>query len=110
MIALGAGVLGAYLSVSTCLRRGRPETRGETPLILRFLSAAEILETDLWQQYNELGGIQDARSRRQRQRAVHQALTVLDSDMAQYVHDNTDDEITHFKFLNAYLKSRGASR
>src|SRR5713101_7925374 len=27
--------------------------------ILRFLSALEILETDLWQQYNELGGIQD---------------------------------------------------
>ena len=27
--------------------------------ILRFLAAAEILETDLWQQYNELGGIQD---------------------------------------------------
>ena len=28
--------------------------------------------------------------------------------MAQYIHDNTDDEITHFTFLNAYLKSRGA--
>src|SRR5438552_19204271 len=28
--------------------------------ILRFLSAAEILETDLWQQYNELGGIPDS--------------------------------------------------
>src|SRR5262245_66430820 len=27
--------------------------------ILRFLAALEILETDLWQQYNELGGIQD---------------------------------------------------
>ena len=27
--------------------------------ILRFLAAAEILETDLWQQYNELCGIQD---------------------------------------------------
>ena len=28
--------------------------------------------------------------------------------MAQYVHDNTDDEFTHFTFINAYLKSRGA--
>jgi hypothetical protein len=29
--------------------------------------------------------------------------------MAQYIHDNTDDEITHFTFLNAYLASKGAS-
>ena len=28
--------------------------------------------------------------------------------MAQYVHDNTEDEFTHFTFINAYLKSRGA--
>jgi hypothetical protein len=28
--------------------------------ILRFLAAAETLETDAWQQYNELGGIQDS--------------------------------------------------
>ena len=27
--------------------------------------------------------------------------------MAQYIHDNTDDEFTHFTFLNAYLESRG---
>src|SRR5262249_53335003 len=33
-------------------------TRGDAA-ILRFLAAAEILETDLWQQYNELAGIQD---------------------------------------------------
>jgi hypothetical protein len=34
---------------------------------------------------------------------------MLDSDMAQYIHDNTDDEITHHKFLNAYLVSKGAA-
>jgi hypothetical protein len=28
---------------------------------------------------------------------------VLDADMAQYIHDNTDDEFTHQNFLNAYL-------
>jgi hypothetical protein len=33
---------------------------------------------------------------------------MLDADMAQYVHDNTDDEFTHQNFLNAYLESRGA--
>jgi hypothetical protein len=77
--------------------------------ILRFLAAAEILETDLWQQYNELGGIQDSEvpggsgSKR-----YIEALEVLDSDMSQYIHDNTEDEFTHFTFLNAYLESRGA--
>jgi hypothetical protein len=33
---------------------------------------------------------------------------VLDSDMDQYIHDNTDDEFTHFEFINAYLASKGA--
>src|ERR1700687_1680185 len=28
--------------------------------------------------------------------------------MPQYIADNTDDEISHRDFLNAYLKSRGA--
>jgi hypothetical protein len=77
--------------------------------ILRFLAAAEILETDLWQQYNELGGIQDSEvpggsgSKR-----YTEALEVLDGDMPQYIHDNTEDEFTHFTFLNAYLESRDA--
>ena len=36
------------------------------------------------------------------------ALKVLDADMDQYIHDNTDDEISHFTFTNAYLASKGA--
>ncbi len=36
------------------------------------------------------------------------ALAKLDADMAQSVPDNTDDEFTHQKFLNAYLASKGA--
>src|SRR5690348_5010267 len=77
--------------------------------ILRFLSAAEILETDLWQQYNELCGIQDREvPGGSGNKEFTKALTVLDSDMAQYVHDNTEDEFTHFTFINAYLRSRGA--
>ena len=39
--------------------------------------------------------------------AYTEALAVLDEDMDQYIHDNTDDEITHFTFLNAYLASHG---
>ena len=36
------------------------------------------------------------------------ALKILDGDMDQYIHDNTDDEISHFQFINAYLVSKGA--
>jgi len=76
--------------------------------ILRFLAALETLETDLWQQYNELCGIQDSEvPGGSGNPAFTAAVEVLDSDMAQYVHDNTDDEFTHFTFLNAYLQANG---
>jgi hypothetical protein len=77
--------------------------------ILRFLSAAEILETDLWQQYNELCGIQDsAVPGGSGNPTFTKIMATFDDDMGQYVHDNTHDEMTHFTFLNGYLKSRGA--
>jgi len=83
-------------------------TRGDAAL-LRFAAAAEILETDFWVQYNELGGVQDSEvPGGSGNPAYTAALAVLDSDMAQYVHDNTDDEFTHQNFLNAYLASKGA--
>jgi Ferritin-like domain len=76
--------------------------------ILRFLAALETLETDAWQQYNELGGIQDNEVPGGSGNPDYtEALSVLDEDMAQYIHDNTDDEFTHFTFLNAYLKAHG---
>jgi hypothetical protein len=85
-------------------------TRGDAAL-LRFAAAAEILETDLWVQYNELGGIQDKEEPSGSGNAAYTAaLSVLDSDMAQYIHDNTDDEFTHQNFLNAYLASKGADK
>src|SRR5438034_583615 len=72
--------------------------------ILRFLAAAEIIEADLWQQYNELGGIQDREVPGGTGNTPYtEALSNLDEDMAQYIHDKTDDEITHFTFINAYL-------
>jgi hypothetical protein len=77
--------------------------------ILRFLSALEILEADLWQQYNELGGIQDNEVPGGTGNTPYtNALQVLDPDMSQYIHDNTEDEFSHFGFINAYLKSKGA--
>jgi hypothetical protein len=77
--------------------------------ILRFLSAAEILETDFWQQYNELGGVLDSEVPGGSGSAPYtKALNTLDADMSQYIHDNTEDEFTHFTFINAYLVSKGA--
>ena len=83
-------------------------TRGDID-ILRFLAAAKIIETDLWQQYNELGGIQDSEVPGGSGNPQYtKALKKLDGDMDQYIHDNTEDELTHFTFINAYLVSKGA--
>jgi hypothetical protein len=105
--AAGAGVLGGgLLAAAPAVASGRL-TPGDAA-ILRFLSAAEILETDLWQQYNELGGIQDREvPGGHGNPAYTEALATLDEDMAQYIHDNTEDEHTHFAFLNAYLRAHG---
>ena len=83
-------------------------SRGDAAM-LRFAAAAEIIETDFWVQYNELGGVQDSEvPGGTGNPAYTAAVAVLDSDMAQYIHDNTDDEFTHQNFLNAYLASKGA--
>jgi Ferritin-like domain len=108
---LGAGILGT--TSSALAERGPEEHSGRlTPgdaAMLRFAAAAEILETDFWVQYNELGGIQDSEVPGGSGNPLYTAaLEVLDSDMAQYIHDNTDDEFTHQNFLNAYLASKRA--
>jgi hypothetical protein len=77
--------------------------------MLRFAAAAEILETDFWVQYNELAGVQDDEVPGGSGNGPYAAaLAGFDDDMAQYIHDNTDDEFTHQNFLNAYLESKGA--
>jgi hypothetical protein len=103
---VGAGLLGGRLPAFAAGVGGRL-TRGDAA-ILRFLAAAEIIEADLWQQYNELGGIQDAEvPGGSGNPAYTDALSQLDEDMAQYIHDNTEDEVSHFTFINAYLMSKG---
>ena len=103
--SLGAG--GVLLEPSEALASGGL-TKGDAA-ILRFLAAAEIIETDIWQQYNELAGIQDSEVPGGSGNPDYtDAVTILDSDMAQYIHDNTDDEISHAAFLNAYLQAHGA--
>jgi len=109
--AIGAGVFSAgslYTNFAHAQAASPTVTKGDVA-ILRFLAAIEILETDLWQQYNELGGIQDSEVPGGSGSAAYTAaLQVLDGDMDQYIHDNTEDEISHFTFLNAYLVSKGA--
>jgi len=107
-LGMGAALLGPGATlISTALRaQGKDEghgnhlERGDAD-ILRFLAAAEIIETDLWQQYTELGGADATPS------GYLSALEILDGDQPQYISDNTDDEQSHVDFLNAYLHSKG---
>jgi Ferritin-like domain len=107
-LAVGAGTIGAGLLANASTARASGGLTAGDKAILRFLAAAELIEADLWQQYNELGGIQDPEvPGGTGNPAYTAALAVLDEDMDQYIHDNTDDEITHAAFLNAYLASKG---
>ena len=88
------GIAGAALSASVVLgsesrAQGAHRSTGKLPkgdaALLRFAAAAELIEADLWQQYNELGGVQGGNP------AYIAALSNLDGDMPQYIADNTDD-------------------
>ena len=108
-LAVGAGTIGAGLLANAPTARASGGLTAGDEAILRLLAAAELIEADLWQQYNELGGIQDPEvPGGTGSPAYTAAIQVLDEDMDQYIHDNTDDEITHAAFLNAYLASKGA--
>jgi hypothetical protein len=125
----GMGVAGAALSAGSLLPEilnaqagGAPITKGDAA-ILRFLAAAEIIETDLWLQYQEFGGVQDDEVSKLASQFIPgypatptggnslymQDLIPLDSDMAQYIHDNTEDELTHEVWINNYLVAHGAA-
>jgi hypothetical protein len=106
---MGTSLVGGLSAFGQDEDRDGAITRGDIA-ILRFLNALEQIEADLWIQYNELGGIQDNEvpGGGTGNPLYTAALTILDGDMAQYVHDNTDDEISHAEFLKAYLESKGA--
>jgi len=105
----GLGIAGATLSAGALLgTEGNAQANRSTgklskgdAALLRFAAAVELIEADLWQQYNELGGVQGGNP------AYMAALSNLDGDMPQYIADNTDDELSHAAFLNAYLISKG---
>jgi len=109
-LAVGAGTIGAGLLTSIRTAEARSGLTPGDAALLRFAAAAEILEADFWIQYNELGGVQDDEvPGGTGNEGYTEAIEVLDEDMPIYIHDNTDDEITHHSFLNAYLASKGAA-
>ena len=108
MVAAGTTTAAGLLLNGSVFAAG-PPTKGDIA-ILRFLNALEQIEADLWLQYSELGGVQDNEvSGVNGGNPLYMgALQILDGDMSQYIHDNTDDEISHAAFLKAYLESQGA--
>src|SRR3984957_15805405 len=106
---IGAGRVGGGLPAFGQGDNDGDVTKGDIA-ILKFLNALEQIEADLWIQYSELGGTQDneVSGVNGGNPLYTAALTILDGDMAQYIHDNTDDEISHAAFLKAYLESKGA--
>lgn len=101
--AAGAALLSHGLSAfGQVASSGGSLTKGDIA-ILQFLAAAELIESDLWVQYAELGGVTDGT-----QNNYQQALQYLDGDGSQYISSNTLDEISHADFLNGYLVSKGA--
>jgi hypothetical protein len=125
----GLGIAGAALSAAPLLRVGAQAKEKDSSIskgdaaILRFVAAAEIIESDIWLQYNELSGIQDGEVSLLASKLIpgypSQAtggntdytndVKQLDSDMDQYISDNTEDELSHEVFLNAYLAAKGAA-
>jgi hypothetical protein len=114
-VAAGAATVGAGLLTGKSFAfqqeeddDGAPITKGDLA-ILKFLQALEQVEEDLWRQYAELGGTVDAEftGLTTPNGPYTQSLLLLDGDMPQYIHDNTDDEISHARFLGNYLNSKG---
>src|SRR5580658_3344489 len=105
---VGAGLVG---SLKPAFAESSSLPKGDVA-ILRFLAAAEIIESDLWTQYAELGGLTSGVplevDPNQPLNAYQAALENLDGDATQYITSNTLDEISHATFLNGYLESKGA--
>jgi hypothetical protein len=99
LLVPGAALLGG--SSKALAANGRQRLNPGDVAILQLLTAAELIEADLWQQYKELGGVDSPES------GYRAGLEILDEDQPQYISDNTDDELSHAAFLNAYLRSKG---
>src|ERR1700734_3453415 len=114
LLAGGAAAVGAGLLANKSSAQERGRLNPGDVAILRFLAAAEVTESDLWIQYADLGGIGNNQPIEVNPNPnpplnnYQLALSNLDSDGPQYITSNTNDEISHAAFINAYLESRGA--
>jgi hypothetical protein len=114
LLAGGAATVGVGLLSKTSSAQERGRLNPGDAAILRFLAAAELIESDLWTQYAELGGIGNDQpieinpNPNPPLNNYQLALSNLDPDGPQYITSNTLDEVSHATFLNAYLESRGA--
>jgi hypothetical protein len=113
LLAGGAAAVGAGLLANGTPARAQERGRlnAGDAAILRFLAAAELIESDLWIQYAELGGIGNnppVEVAPSTLNPYQTALSNLDTDGPQYITSNTLDEVSHANFINAYLESRGA--
>jgi hypothetical protein len=112
LLAGGAAAVGAGLLANEASAQERGRLNPGDAAILRFLAAAELIESDLWTQYAELGGIGNNPpievDPNQTLTPYQSAMSNLDTDGPQYIMSNTNDEISHATFINAYLESRGA--
>ena len=122
----GLGMTGAALSAGALLpTKGMAQTTSSSGrlspgdvALLQFALWAELVESDLWTQYAELGGVGPSGGGEAQKDEEFQgfiggnpaytlALQNLDGDMPQYITDNTDDELSHAAFLAAFLRSKG---
>jgi hypothetical protein len=108
---VGAGILSRGVSAFAETASSQSLSAGDVA-ILQFLAAAELIESDLWTQYAELGGIGDLPpievDPTEKLNPYQVALSNLDPDGPQYIASNTLDEVSHATFLNVYLQSKGA--
>jgi len=115
----GMGIAGAALTGGSLLAAASEASQTKSIItsgdvaLLRFVAAAELIETDLWIQYAELGGLTPGQlpvetAPFKPMNSYQAAFMNLDSDGPQYISSNTGDEQSHAEFLNAYLISIGA--
>src|ERR1700691_627322 len=106
LLAGGAATVGVGWLANSASAQERGRLIPGDAAILRFLAAAELIESDLWTQYAELGGIGNnppvELNPNEPLNSYQVALSNLDSDGPQYISSNTLDEVSHASFLNAY--------
>jgi len=97
---LGAAAAAVLLGGSKSAL-GAIDPKSVTPgdiAVLNFLAAAELVETDLWDQYTELATLNHGFNR---------ALTRIDKSLPRYITNDRDDELSHANLINAFLQAIG---